>query len=362
MNAGEVVAQAEQVAEQVSKKPSMAPVIVVAIIFAIIIIGGLVFGLVLMQKQKEQGGTDGNKNDNSGNGEKESGGTGNVVLLDTKRLVSKVEDIEDGIITTDDGKRFIAAITCRGMDFYNESSTEQLSIMRGYQEFWNIANSPMTYRLYSKAVDLDTSKERYMNKYRETRVDLDSIEREIQTAIARRASEAEVLYLRNEYARCENRMKHLEAQMQYMDFYSSTDIVMDLTQDYIFDWTYEPGLVDAKLTKAEIFKKAKAELMAIAGQKITALSAAGVKARRCTNDEILDAFRRNSKPITSEEYKQRAVSGSSFYEDIITSDSIDNMVAAIREEDLFVMEEAALNNQEEEKEQFIFGGHYGDED
>lgn len=366
MNTTEMVVQTEQVVEQVAKKSSMTPVIVVAVFFAVIIIGGLIFGLILMQRQKENGGT-GAGEDKDGKGESKeenkSGGGEKVVILDTKRLVQNVEAVEEGIIVTDGGKRFVAAITCRGMDFYNESSMEQLSIMNGYQEFLNIATKPMTYRLYSKAVDIDVSKERYTEKYRETMAERDLMVKEQQMCVAKGLPEDVLGYIQGEINRCEHRMKHLEAQMHYMDFYSSTDVVMDLTQDYIFDWTYEAGIADAKLTPSEIFKKAKAELYAIAGQKITALSAAGVKARMCTNDEVLDAFRRNSKPITAEEYKQRVVRNSSFNEDIVSSDSIDNVVASIKQDFLEELDELADNGYESVNNRFSIGGNdYGDEE
>lgn len=337
MEASNVVAQAEQAAEQVVKKPSTGLLIGVAVFFIILVVGGLIFGLILMQRQKKNGGSTA-----AGEKDKQKDKTPDndaITIRDSRRLLEKVEDIRDGIIITDGGARFVAAITCRGVGLYNESTEEQLSIMRGYQQFLNIANAPMTYRLYSRAVDIDSSKERYMKKFRDISNECGEIEKEIQIAKSKKASEEEVNFLQRELVRCQNCVNHLLEQMQLMEYYSDKDVVMDLTQDYIFDWEYKPSAIDAKLTSSEIFAKAKSELYAIADQKITALSAAGVKARICTNDEILDAIRRVSKPLTSEEYKQRVVSSSSFYEDIVSSDSIDSMEEAVINEETFRLQE-----------------------
>lgn len=328
------VAQMDSV---VVEKSGANPVIVVAIIFAVLIFGGLAFGLVLMQKQKN-GALPGGSSSGTGNGEgaekSEDNSASNQTVYDTKRLVEGIERIEDGIIVTDNGKRFVAAITCRGLDFYNEGLAEQLSSMRGYQSFLNLVEKPMTYRLYSKAVDIDSSKNRYAAKIEET-IDLfEQSGKELQFAKDRGASAEEIQELSDIVGRYKRRIDHLNEQMDYMEFYSGTDVVMDVTQDYIFDWTYEPGVNDVKLSATEIFIRAKRELNAIASQKIDALAQSGVKGRMCTQDEIIDMIRRHSKPLSAELYKQRMVNSSSFEEDIVSSDSIDEAVE-MRKQEIF---------------------------
>ena len=327
---------AAQTESIVVEKSGANPVVVVAIIFAVLIFGTLAFGLVLMQKQKNGTLPGGGSSDDSGeNADKTSSdkSAANQTVYDTKRLVEGIEDIEDGIIT-DKGRRFIAAITCRGLDFYNEGLAEQLSSMRGYQSFLNLVEKPMTYRMYSKAVDIDSSKNRYAAKVEET-IDLfEQSGKELQFAKDRGASAEEIQQLSDIVGRYKRRIDHLNEQMDYMEFYSGTDVVMDVTQDYIFDWTYEPGVNDMKLSATEIFIRAKRELNAIASQKIDALAQSGVKGRMCTQDEMVDMIRRHSKPLSAELYKQRMVNTSSFEEDIVSSDSIDETLA-MRKQEIF---------------------------
>lgn len=315
---------AAQVAEETTKKSGAGPIIVVSVIFAILIVGGLIFGLVLMQKQKNAeaaGGISDSADMQGKEGIKKN--TSNQTVYDTRGLVEMIENVEDGIIVTDGGKRFVAAITCRGLDFYNEGLAEQLSTMNGYQNFLNLIERPITYRLYSKAVDIDSSKNRYATKLEETIELFDQSSKELQLAKDRGASEDRIRELTDTVERYQRRIEHLNEQMEYMQFYSGTDVVMDVTQDYIIDWTYEPGVNDVKLTGAELFLRAKRELNTIASQKIDALAQSGVKGRMCTQDEIVDMLRRHSKPLSAEQYKQRMVSSSSFEEDIVSSTSIE---------------------------------------
>lgn len=342
------------------EKSGIDPFIVVCVIFGVLILGGLVFGFILMQKQKK------NEQINvSPSGSKKADTAENFevnqTVYDSKRIVEGVEKIEDGIIVTDGGKRFVAAITCRGIDFYNEGLAEQLSTMRGYQSFLNLVEKPMTYRLYSKAVDIDVSKNKYIRKLNETIELFDQSGKELQIAKERGADEAIIAELTNIVNRYERRIAHLNAQLEYMEFYSGTDVVMDVTQTYLFDWTYESGITDTKLSPTEIFLMAKRELNTIATQKIDALAQAGVKGRLCTQDEVVDMFRRHSKPLSAELYKQRMVSTSSFEEDIIGSDSIDEATDMLQVSDEEYL--ADFFADESLSETLIFNGKdYSDEE
>lgn len=342
-----------QVVIQGSGNSQMIPLIVVSVIFAVLIFGGLILGLFLMRKQKktQEGSTSGAVGSSS------APSLNGAMILDTKRLVEKVEKVEDGIIVTDNGQRFVAAITCRGIDFYNEGLSEQISVMRGYQNFLNIIEKPMTYRIYGKAVDLDSSKERYKAKLEETLDEYEQHLRALQLAKEKQAEEIEIRKLEEVLEYCEHRIKHLNEQLDCMEFYSGS-AVRDVTQDYIFDWTYTG---DEKLGPDEIFLKARRELTAIAIQKIDALLAAGVKGRMCTNDEMIDMLRRHSKPVTAESYKQKMVASSSFEEDVVGSESMDIAENLLRIKD---METLGQQLEESISEDFFFneGDDYDEED
>ena len=305
---------------------------VIAAIVMLVLIGITgAFAIWFMRKQKmeEEGASSNNAKSVSG---KSKSGNKKKVYIDSRSLVKEVESIEDGVITTGNGRRFVAAITCRGMDFYNASAVEQRAVMQGYRQFCNILTEPITYRLFPKAIDVDSLKEKYVKRYQEFYSEYEMTKRELESAIAHNPEDNVIPELKNKLEFLEQKMFHLTEQLDAMTYYSSTDVVLDQEQEYVFDWRYNPSETDVPLTAAEIKKKAKAELDAIAARKTNALAAAGVKARMCTNSEIIDACRRNSKPITAEQYKQKHVEASSYYEDIIESASDEYFQEAINRE------------------------------
>lgn len=341
----------------VAEKSQATPIIVACVFFAVVVIGSIVLGFILKKKQNQVAKK--TPEDGAGNGTEDCEPVGQI--FDTRRLVEAVEDIEDGIVTTRGGKTFVAAITCRGLDLYNEGLAEQVSVMKGYQNFGRLIDKPIAYRMYGKAVDIDTPKDRYAARIEESINELEVQERMLQHLKERGGNEDEIKELTEVVRRIERRVNHLGQQVEYMNFYSETDVVMDLTQDYIIDWTYDPEISEGRLGKRELFVRAKQELTAIAAQKIDALATAGVKARLCTQEEMIDKFRRHSKPISAELFKQRQVDASSFDEDIVTSDSIEEAEAQLqRIEGSSVMEQ--ISNEESLKSFLNGRGGYEDEE
>lgn len=357
-----LTAAAAQTESVVVEKSGVDPFIIVCVIFGVLIFGGLAFGLILMHKQKQNEQTGSSTNGSVHKAEESEKSEANHTVYDSRRIVEGIENIGDGIIVTDGGKRFVAAITCRGIDFYNEGLAEQLSTMRGYQSFLNLVEKPMTYRLYSKAVDIDSSKNRYAAKLEETIELFEQSGKELQIAKDRGASEETIRELAAVVSRYEQRIAHLNAQLEYMEFYSGTDVVMDVTQTYLFDWTYESGIAGTKLSPTEIFLMAKRELNTIATQKIDALAQAGIKGRMCTQDEIIDMIRRHSKPLSAELYKQRMVNTSSFEEDIIGSDSIDEATDMLQASDEAFLDDFFTGEGLSETLVFYGKGDYSDEE
>lgn len=295
----------------------------------IAITGAFAIWFTKKQKKEEEAITSNNPKKVS---EKKGSRSKKKVYLDTRTLVKEVENIEDGMITTGNGRRYVAAITCRGMDFYNASAVEQRAVMQGYRQFDNILTEPITYRLFPKAIDVDSLKEKYMKRYQEFYAEYEMTKRELESTVAHDPEDDIIPELEKKLAFMEHKMFHLTQQLDAMTYYSSTDVVLDQEQEYVFDWRYNPSETDVPLTAAEIEKRAKAELDAIATRKANALAAAGVKARKCTNSEMIDACRRNSKPITAEQYKQKHVEASSYFEDIIESASEEYFQDKIRRE------------------------------
>jgi hypothetical protein len=129
------------------------------------------------------------------------------------------------------------------------------------------------------------------------------------------------------------RSNHLTSEMEAVNYYSSSAVAMEQMQDYVFEWKYREDDFDTDLTKEERFMRAKSELEVMASAKIAALSSAGVKARLCTEGELIDACRRVSQPISVERFRIKELEASSYFDDIITSESMQNMGYVVAEEE-----------------------------
>ncbi len=239
-------------------------------------------------------------------------------IRDTKELIKDVDNIIDGIVITDNYTRFISAISCRGINLYEKSSAEQLRVVDGYQTFIASIDTPITYRAYSKSVDIAATENRYIDKYNEITNSLNLCIEYRESALKNDNSEDVRLYdqMIKDY---QFKLNHLQVQLDAMRYYSNADVIRDVTQNYIFDWTYRPSDYATSHKNMERLELAKEELKRIASAKISALSVSGVKARVCTQGEMIDIFRRLSLPIASEQYSVRQIDNSSYFDDIVTS-------------------------------------------
>lgn len=250
----------------------------------------------------------------------------NKSLRDTREFVDFFEDVRDGVIKTDDGRRFVAAINCRGCDFYHEATRQQMSVIQGYQSFIGTNEEPYTYRIHSSAMDIEHTEKMYEDSLRESGELLHVLESNFAIAQSRGADERELAEKSRELQIAKRNYDHLIHQMQGLSFYSDADTVRELTQAYVFDWNYNPSDYSVELTDDEIYDKAIQALNAKCSAKASALRFAGVKARKCTTNQVLDMNRKLSKPYGAERFRMRDLEQTSFDEDIITSSSLEDIV------------------------------------
>ena len=75
----------------------------------------------------------------------------------------------------------------------------------------------------------------------------------------------------------------------------------------------------------------QAELEAKANAMIYSLSNSHVKAKRCNTEELIEKVRRYSSPISANRFKLKEIMDSSFFEDIVSSDSIEEMTGKVKQ-------------------------------
>lgn len=243
-----------------------------------------------------------------------------------------IEDITDDMIITDGGTRFIGVIDCQGYDFYSAHLLEQGNTVQSYLGFVNTIDKPMSYRQYSKSVDLEYTLKKYQDAYGKVCDKLDKAikrQNEIQQALNNKMSpERTSLYISEQEITKRDvnalyfRKFHIEDQFRYINENSGGDTAPVVSSTYVFDWIYNPMEFSVDLTESEILERAKNELAAQANAKINSLSNSGVRAKRCNTVDLIDMCRRNSQPISSERYRIRDVMSSSYFDDITTTSSI----------------------------------------
>lgn len=277
----------------------------------------------------------------------------------------KIDDIRNNMIVTDNGKRFVGVIKCRGTDFYYAAPDEQAGIINSYREaFTNTVTEPITYRQYCKGVDLESSIERYnvafeelSEKAKELEVSLKSIDRELSKGSL---SKEEVMYLHAERAKLcrkresyEARLFHLTDQIEYLESFGGANTQPEQVETYEFDWTYNSNDFDVELTPEQIEIRAVQELNGKANSLIHVLSSCGVKAVRCTTMELIEMTRRYSCPVSADTIRIRDIENSNYFDDITASDSANEMVSKIREE----IAQKAISSDEgsSELDEILFG-------
>lgn len=251
-----------------------------------------------------------------------------------------IDDIKDDMIITEDMTRFIGVIECQGYDFYSAHLIEQGNTVQGYLGFINTIDKPITYRQYSKSVDLEYTINKYLKAYDTVCAKLDKATKkldEIQSALKKEMTpERKNIYLKELELTKRNidafefRKFHLEDQLDYIDVNSGSTSTPLISSCYVLEWIYNPMEFSVDLSEYEILERAKNELTAQANAKISSLSNSGAKAKRCSTIELIDMCRRHSQPISSERYRIRDVVGSSYFEDITTSDSAKKINENIR--------------------------------
>lgn len=257
----------------------------------------------------------------------------------------RFDDIDEDMIITDNGKRFIGILKCDGYDFYSAHPSEQVSTAQNFMGFINTITSPVSYRQHCKAIDLEDTMLMYREAYEKLCAEIRSVEqalRETQEGYKKlkgrlTVEEEETYFLSmDEQERSLKALNfrrfHMEDQMyNYIAGMSRNTNNPKIEECWVFDWVFDSFQFSVELTDEEIKQKAVNELMAKGNAMRHALSACKVKSRRLNTWEMIDVCRRHSSPLSAERYKLKDVVNSSFFEDIQTSASLEEMESYARE-------------------------------
>lgn len=245
----------------------------------------------------------------------------------------KIDDVQDRMVVTEGKKRFVAAITCMGHDYYDAEADEQLSIIRGYLSFFNVVdNQNIQYFQMARDVNLDKLLEDYQVRLERLNektflagVDYEALKKESEADMG--ADEYDRFYVRlkemqRELTAMGYQAEQLKAQIAYMQSISGSKADPHLEQLYIFDWTYNALEYTEQLSEIEIYARAEKQLRNRASAYISALQNAGVKARMVSGAELLQHMRRYTHPISAAKFQVEDIVQSAYDSIAVTSDSL----------------------------------------
>ncbi len=250
----------------------------------------------------------------------------------------KFDDIRDDMIIMDGGRRFVGVIKCQGTDFYSAQEDEQASIASNFMAFAGTIDRPVTYRQYSMAVDMEDTLLMYGDALDRVQQELYDAAQDKKDLLAnmkaeRHMAEEEAEAYGHMLASLEKRMEalrfrqaHLSDQIAYIKYYSGNDAEPDRKETWVFDWEFDQMDFEADLSEEEVYQRAVKELHAMAGAKIHSLSNCGVKAKRCTSEELIEMCRYYSSPVSASRFKLLDVLKSSFFDDIVLSEDAKRII------------------------------------
>lgn len=255
---------------------------------------------------------------------------------DTREYVKHIEDIRGDMIITDGGKRFIAVLKCTGFDFFHETAEKQLSTVRSMYGFTNTITKPVSYRQYSKPVDLEYTIKLHQKALDERMEELFQVHEDIRDMEANlkrdrsALSEMDVKLYENEIASAKKREDalkfrcfHLQDELRAISRYTGGGVDPETVETWVYEWTYDPYDFSYDMNQEEIYYRAIKELYSIGETKIHAMANCGVRAKRCTTEELIDMCRWYSSPVSSERYKLSDIKNSSFFDDVTSDDPLE---------------------------------------
>lgn len=255
---------------------------------------------------------------------------------DVGEYVKHIEDIRGDMLITDGGKRFVAVLKCTGFDFFYETAERQLATVRGMYGFSNTITKPVSYRQYSKPVDLEYTLKRHMGALDERNEELFLIRADIHDLEANlkrdrsSLSAADIALYEHEIEAAKKKEKalqfrcfHLQDEIRAITRYTGSKVDPETVETWVYEWTYDPYDFSYDMNQEEVYYRAIKELYSIGQTKIHALANCGVRAKRCTTEELIDMCRWYSSPVSSERYKLSDIKKSSYFDDVTADDPLE---------------------------------------
>lgn len=280
----------------------------------------------------------------------------------------------DGMIAVSDTE-FVAGVSVRGFDYASASNAERVRAQINAINFFNIVESPVSFRQSVKAVDLSVNISEYEEVRKRIAEELMTLDASYDEAVSMAKlfidDEDTYAHYSQEIERLQTKitaknymLDECDALIRYMNAMGGDiskgkkDNVGQSTSQILFSYKFNPDEFSDELSHDEIVEKAKEALDKMARQYIDALAYCQFRAKRLTCREMIGLIRKHNFPLTGEDARLDELLDSSYTSLFVSSDSLADLqrkrvgdeIYEAQLEEYNAMVEEMLQKQREEME------------
>jgi len=233
---------------------------------------------------------------------------------------------------------FVGGISVRGFDYASASAAERVDAQLQSVAFFNVVETPTTFRQTLKSTDLRPNIEEYEEQKNRIAMEQMKLDAEYQaTIIAADDYEDEpemyAMYdkrmneLRKELFAKAHMLQECDSMISYMqaisgDVEKRSNVVGGRDAQIMFSWVYDPDKYTEELTNEEVYLKAQEELNTIANAYKEALAMCHFKAKRLSVKELIKLMYNSTHPMSGDSADIKELLDSSYSSLFVSSDSL----------------------------------------
>lgn len=276
---------------------NLLTMLLIILIFAIVILLFVAWYMSYKNKQNSE-------EESSSTGGTTGGTTTKVAKEYTKKSIfnyMQFDKIEDNMIIQDDGKKYLMAVECEGINYDLMSQVEKTAVEAGFVQFLNTLRHPIQIYTQTRTINIEESISNYTNKLAETKKELD-VKQATYTRLLRTENynEKQAEILSREILRLKNLYEYGNDVIDNIQKTSENKNVLRKHYYIIIPYfSAELGgdLLDEEERKSMIFS----ELYTRAQSLIRALSACSIKSKVLNSNELVEllyiAYNRDESDI-----------------------------------------------------------------
>ena len=212
------------------------------------------------------------------------------------------DDVSDNMLHSLKKHYFTSIISTIGIPFYGMDMSEQLNVKNAYVSFIRTITQPFQVFVKSSRIDIEFTLKMYEEKYTEAIEKYEAKKSNLDLLV----NQNEVEKAKKEIKYLQNHIIGIEEQINYVS--ALRDKITGTTKEVYYSISSELESAAVEGLNFSEVKKVHSENLAIkAGNMISALSRAGIKARALETDELLDLGRKIHKPFTGEIFKTKDI-------------------------------------------------------